>query len=136
MFETNSPSLPRWIVIYAVVVMIITSLALAVVLLVSPRTLLPELSGTLVFGGPQGLLGLHVARYFAFAMATSFALYRRSASMMLLMFMIRLLTDVPDYTISVISGDYQFPFVILLILIYWVPTVWGCSYALVSRSLC
>ncbi len=125
MTETTTRTLPRWIWIYAIVVMIIMNLGLAVVLLVSPRALPPELSGSLVFGGPFGLLGLLVARYLATALATAFALYRRSASMMLLLFMIRLLTDIPDYTVSVISGDYLFPFVLFLIFVYWVPCVWG-----------
>ena len=97
MTETPTSTLPRWIWIYGIVVMIIMNLGLAVVLLVSPRALPPELSGNLVFGGPLGLL---VARYFATVLATIFVLYRRSASMILLLFMIRLLTNIPDYTFT------------------------------------
>lgn len=78
-----------------------------------------------MFGGPFGLLGLNVARHLATALAAAFALYRRSANMMLLLFMIRILFDIPEYTFSVISGDYLFPFVLFLIFVYWVPSVWG-----------
>ena len=104
---------------------IILSLGLAVVLLANPRALPPELSGSLEFGGPFGLLGLLVARNIATALATIFALYRRSASMLLLLFMIRLLFDIPEYAVRVISGDYLFPFVLFLIVVYWVPSAWG-----------
>ena len=125
MSETTIRPLPKWIWVYGVVVMIIMSLGIAVVLLVGPGALPPELSGSLVFGGPFGLLGLNVARHLATALAAAFALYRRSANMMLLLFMIRILFDIPEYTFSVISGDYLFPFVLFLIFVYWVPSVWG-----------
>ena len=134
MSETTIRPLPKWIWIYGVVVMIIMSLGIAVVLLVSPGALPPELSSSLVFGGPFGLLGLNVARHLATALAAAFALYRRSANMMLLLFMIRILFDIPEYTFSVISGDYLFPFVPILDLRLLGSICLGCSHALAYRE--
>ena len=122
MTETTTSTLPRWIWIYANVVMVFIDLSLVLGLIVSPGSIFPELAGENLLLGPAKIF---VIMNLASVLATIFVLYRRSASMILLLFMIRLLTNIPDYTFSVISGDPLFPFVLFLIFVYWVPCVWG-----------
>ena len=102
--------------------MVFIDLSLVLGLLVSPGSIFPELAGENLLLGPAKIF---VIMNLASVLATIFVLYRRSASMLLLLLMIRLLTNIPDYTFSVISGDPLFPFVLFLIFIYWVPCVWG-----------
>ncbi len=52
--ETTTNTLPRWIWIYSIGVMIIMSLGLAVMLLVNPEALPLELTQNLVLGGELG----------------------------------------------------------------------------------
>ncbi len=123
--ETTTNTIPLRIRIYSIGVMIIMSLGLAVMLLVNPEALPPELTQNLVLGGPLGLFGLLVAHYFATAVVTIFALYRRSTSMLLLLFMLVLFTSIPDVILSLIYGGYSFKFVLFLAFVYWFPSAWA-----------
>lgn len=125
MSETTTRTLPQWIRIYAIGVIIILSLVLAFVLIISPETLPLQLAGSYEYDGPIGLLGTHVAKYFATAVATAYALYHRSLSMMLLLFVIRLATDLPDLLLSGSYGYFPPHLIMFLLFVYWVPSVLG-----------
>ncbi len=114
--------LPKWITIYAVVIMVGVSMGLPIMLLIDPGEVFPELAGVNILAHPTKLF---VIMNMTGALAAAFVLYFRSASMMLLLFMIQLLTDIPDYIFSVISGDYLFPFVFFLIFVNWLPSIFG-----------
>ena len=103
----------------------IISLSLAVMLLANPKALPVEVTQDLVLGGPLGLFGLLIAHYFAIAVATTFALYRRSANMLLILFSLVLLAGIPDVILSLIYGDYSFKVVLFLVCVYWIPSAWA-----------
>ena len=129
---TTTRTLPLWIWIYAIGVMIIFSLSFSIALIVIPGDVFPELAGKNILEEPAKIfVYMNLVNVFA----TAFALYRRSASMIMLLFMIRLLTDLVDYSLSIIlARDYLFPFVFFLLFVFWLPSAWGIRTLWSSRE--
>ena len=75
--------------------------------------------------GSGAAVDFYIIRNVAAALVTLFALYRRSASMILLMFIQRLLTDGSDFVVALNRGeDYLLPLLVLTFVIIG-PSVWG-----------
>ena len=122
MSDTTTRTLPRWIVIYAWF-MVLVPLAIAAVTVFSPESLFPDLDeSALALDGPTGAYAI---RNFSAAFAMAFALFRRSPQMLLVMFVLRLATDVPDFIVAVNGGAAVFPFILLMIVVFWGPSAWA-----------
>ena len=119
MSDTTTPTVPRWIVSYGWL-MALVPIAIALMTVFSPETLFSELDEDgLELDGP---VGAYAIRNFAAGIAMAFALYRRSPAMLLVIFVMRLATDVPDFLFAIGGGASVFPFIVLMIVVFWAPS--------------
>lgn len=126
MSDTSTTTVPRWIVSYGWL-MVLVPVAIALMTVFSPETLFSELDeDALSIDGP---VGAYAIRNFAAGIAMAFALYRRSPAMLLVMFVMRLATDIPDFLLVVGGGASVFPFIVIMIVVFWGPS------ALAARHL-
>jgi hypothetical protein len=117
-------TLPAWLLLYSLLISLIP-IGLGLMGYLNPLGQFSDLAGdtaALSLGGP---LGLFIARNVATGVATGFALYRRSPDMLLVMFVLRLVTDVLDFTHLLISGEALFPAIALWAFAFWAPTLVG-----------
>ena len=116
MSATTTRRLPLWIVIYAIVFMVLVPIIFGLINFFNPE---------LVDAGSRGYTGMaYGIRNIAIGLATIFALYYHSRSMMLLMFVQRLLIDVFNLYRSISTGKPLFA-LIMIPIIFWVPSIWG-----------
>ena len=118
MSETTTRKLPRWIMIYGFAVMFLAPFGFALVAFFNPEMMPFDLGG-------GAAVELYAIRNMAAALVTLFALFRRSASMMLLMFIQRLLTEVPDYLTSLSEQGFSIGFLLIVIVVFVGPDIWG-----------
>lgn len=119
MSETTTPKLPRWIVIYGFAVMFLAPFSFSLVAFFNPDMMPFDLGG-------GAAVELYAIRNMAAALVTLFALYRRSASMMLLMFVQRLLTDGPDFVSTLSGGEGSIlPMLLVMTVVFFGPSIWG-----------
>ena len=118
MSETTNGKLPRWVVIYGIAVMFLAPFGFSLVAFFNPEMLPFDI-------GSGDAVVLYAIRNMAAALVTLFALYRRSASMMLLMFIQRLLTDGPDFLATLAGSESSFPMLVMMIIFFYGPSIWG-----------
>lgn len=120
--ETKTSTFDRWIWIYGIGVMV--SIPLVIGIFTIFRAMDSGLTTDL-----GGALAAYAFRNIAAGLATAFALYRRSENMMLVMFVTRLLTDVPDFLGIVASGMAEglliIPILLVMIVIFWAPSAYS-----------
>ena len=117
MSETNG-KFPTWVWIYGILVMVIAPIALGLMFLLNPEGI-PGNEGGAAAVAPYAI------RNITAGLATIFALYYRSRSMMLVMFVMRLLTDIGDYVGALIGMGFSFPFLLIMIVVFWTGAVFG-----------
>lgn len=108
---------PRWVWIYSILVMVFIPLALGLVTVISPESMPFDLSG----GGAQA----YGIRNITAGLATIFALYRLSRSMMLVMFVMRLLTDIGDYVGTLGQDGFNMGFLVMMTIVFWTGAIFG-----------
>ncbi|MCH8906051.1 MAG: hypothetical protein IH840_03095 [Candidatus Heimdallarchaeota archaeon] len=126
MSDTNKSELPAWIWWYGIIVMVGAPLAFGLLTVFTAELGEVELmDGTMIMTGN----GAYAIRNLAAAVMTVFALYRRSESMLLLIFIMRLLTDAGDGISIVLSGMFDgiamVGFLVAMTAIFWGPSIYG-----------
>lgn len=100
--ETNEGTIPTWIIWYGIIVMIGAPLVFAITTFMGPNLGLVELAnGTEIDTG----LFKYAVRNLVAAVITGYALYKRSAPMLLLVFFMRFMTETGDMIDSFLFGE-------------------------------
>lgn len=84
-------------------------------------------TGAAIFGGPAGF---YISRNMATGLTTLFALSQRSASMLIVVFVLRIITDTFDFINTLIAGTTDFSFIFFASLliggsIFAITKLWG-----------
>jgi hypothetical protein len=121
--------IPTWILIWSFVIAMLP-LSFSIQGYLDPVSHFPEAAGAgaSIYGGP---IGLYLARNLASVVITLFALARRSRSMLIIVLMLRAVTDIFDVINNAIAGTVDAELLIFATL--WIS---GSSLAIVKlRSM-
>ncbi len=116
MSETTG-KFPVWVWIYGILVMTLIPIGLGLVTVFSPESMPFDVSG----GGAEA----YGIRNITAGLATIFALSRGSRRMMLVMFVMRLLTDIGDYLGSFSEQGFSIGFLLIMVVVFWAGAVFG-----------
>lgn len=128
--KTSGDAIPTWIIWYGVIIMIGAPLAYGIMTFMGPN-----LGSVSLADGSEIDTGLfkYAVRNVAAAVITGYALYKRSAAMLLLVFIMRFLTESGDLLDSLLFGNLDatgvISFVAIMVLVALGP------YALAIRKL-
>lgn len=124
--EAGKGGIPTWIIWYGVIVMIGAPLIFAIITFMGPNLGLVTLAdGSEIDSG----LFKYAVRNLVAAVITGYALYKRSAPMLLLVFFMRFLTESGDLIDSLLFGDLDatgvLSLVAMMIVVFLGPYVIG-----------
>lgn len=120
--KTRKDPIPKWIIWYGVIVMIGAPLGNAIMTFMGP-----DLGVVTLADGSDIETGLfkYAVRNVAAAVITGYALYKRSAAMLLIVFFMRFMTEAGDLLDSLLFGNMDVvgiaSFVALMIFLAFVP---------------
>ncbi len=124
--EDGKDAIPTWIIWYGIIVMIGAPLIFAIITFMGPNLGMVNLAdGSVIDSG----LFKYAVRNLVAAVITGYALYKRSAPMLLLVFFMRFLTESGDLLDSLLFGELDatgvLSLVAMMIVVFLGPYVIG-----------